>query len=160
MTSVFHHSSVSFCVYKVLEPIKGQCEDVLASWSRILEFWSSNILNPDLRSSDLGYLRACLGPWSSRRPPAKIMPFWSPSQTNGLGHQSRAQGVFGSPLLCFGFAWQPRISFMHVWYLSIFTKPYVWMYIIYFIVPFFSFPLRSTILHFLWLTMIYGHQKC
>ena len=39
-----------------LEGIKGQCEDVLASWSRISEFWSSNVSNPDLRLSDLGYL--------------------------------------------------------------------------------------------------------
>ena len=37
-------------------------------------------------------MRACLGPRSSRRPPAKIMPFWSRSQADGLGHQSGAKG--------------------------------------------------------------------
>jgi len=41
---------------KVLEGVEGQCEKVLASWSRFSEFWSSNISNLDLRLSNLGYL--------------------------------------------------------------------------------------------------------
>jgi len=104
-------------------------------------------------------LWACSGPWSSCWPPAKIMPFWSWSQANGLGHQSRAQGVFGDTLLCFGFVWQP--SFLYTCLLpSTFNILYLCMCIEYSIVPSLNFPLKSKILHLLWLIKFYGHQKC